>query len=581
MVCREGHENDPVEKMRHSCAHVMADAVQRLYPKAKITIGPVIEEGFYYDFDYPEGFTPEDLKKIEAEMRKIIKENLPFENKRVSKKEAKTFFKKAGENYKLEIIDGIEGDTVGLYTHGKFTDLCKGPHVAKTGEIKAFKLLKVAGAYWRCDEKNAMLQRIYGTAFPSQQALDDYLKKLEEAEKRDHRRLGRELDLFSISQDVGPGLILWHPKAGLLRMIIEDYLKKTLMAGGYDFVVTPHVGRATLWETSGHLGFFKENMYPEMDVEGQKYYLKPMNCPFHIQIFQSELHSYRHLPIRFAEFGTVYRYERSGVLHGTQRVRGFTQDDAHIFCRPDQVEAEIEGCLRMTLDVLSAFGLKEFQAYLSTKPAKAVGSDADWKMATDSLEKAAKKLKLNYEVDKGEGTFYGPKIDIKIKDALGRFWQCTTIQFDFNLPTRFDIHYIDQEGQQKRPYMVHRALLGSFERFLGILIEHYAGAFPTWLSPTQVILLTITASQAIYAQDLLKRLKSEGFRVSWDDRNEKLGLKVREAQLEKIPYMLILGDKEVAENKVSVRSRSKGDLGSISVEDFIKSIKQDIKDFGE
>ena len=579
MVCRAGHENDPVEKMRHSCAHVMADAVQRLFPEAKITIGPVIEEGFYYDFDYPKGFAPEDLVKIEEVMRDIIRENKSFVQKQVSKKEAKDFFKKRGEKYKCEIIDGIPEETVGFYTHGEFTDLCKGPHMAATGDIKVFKLLKVAGAYWRGDEKNPMLQRIYGTAFASEKDLADYLHRLEEAEKRDHRKLGKELGLFSIDHTIGAGLILWHPKGAMLRALIEDYLRKALLEADYQLVTTPHVGRAELWKTSGHLDFYKENMYPAMELEGQQYYLKPMNCPFHIQIFKSDLHSYRALPLRYAEFGTVYRYERSGVLHGTQRVRGFTQDDAHIFCRPDQVEEEIERCLTLTLKVLSAFGLHQYHAFLATRPKDAVGKPEDWDKATLALKRAAEKLKLEYEIDEGGGAFYGPKIDVKIKDALGRSWQCSTIQFDFNLPERFDIHYIDTEGQAARPFMVHRALLGSFERFLGVLIEHYAGAFPTWLAPTQAILLTISDSQASFAQNLQESLKKSGIRTRWDDRNEKLGLKIRQAQLEKIPYMLVIGDKEVAQNKVAVRARKEGDLGAVSVEDFIQKIRNDVENF--
>ena len=573
MVCRAGHENDPVEKMRHSRAHVMADAVQRLYPKAKITIGPVIEDGFFYDFDYPAGFTPEDLKKIEAEMEKIVKENLPFERKEIGKKEALEFFKKLGENYKLEIINGIEGDKVTFYTHGKFTDLCKGPHVAKTGDIKAFKLLKVSGAYWRGDEKNPMLQRIYGTAFASQTDLDAYLKQLEEAEKRDHRKLGQELDLFEINPDIGSGLVLWHPKGATMRQIIEDFLKRELTAAGYSWVNTPHVGRASLWETSGHLEFFKENMYAPMEVEGQTYYLKPMNCPFHIEIYRSRRRSYRELPVRLAEFGTVYRFERSGVLHGLTRVRGFTQDDAHIFCTPDQVETEINNCMELVLKILRAFGLTEFKAFVATKPAKAVGRDADWEKATKALKGAVELHKIPYEIDEGGGAFYGPKIDLRIKDALGRFWQLSTIQFDFNLPERFQIGYQAATGEFERPFMVHRALLGSIERFFGILIEHYAGAFPVWLAPTQAILLTISDEQSEYAQKVLESLRREGFRASLDDRNEKLGLKIREAQLKKIPYMLVIGKKEMQEEKIAVRSRQGGDLGAMGLEKFIERLK--------
>lgn len=569
MVCRPGHEHDPVEKMRHSCAHVMADAVRRLYPSAKITIGPVIEEGFFYDFDYPAGFTPDDLKKIEAEMAKIIKENLSFECKEVSKKEALDFFKKQGENYKLEIINGIEGDTVTFYTHGKFTDLCKGPHVAKTGDIKAFKLLKVSGAYWRGDEKNPMLQRIYGTAFASKKDLDDYLKQLAEAEKRDHRKLGQELELFEINPDIGGGLVLWHPKGATVRQIIENFLRTELTAAGYSWVNTPHVGRASLWETSGHLEFFKENMYAPMEVEGQTYYLKPMNCPFHIEMYHSRRRSYRELPVRLAEFGTVYRFERSGVLHGLTRVRGFTQDDAHIFCTPEQVETEINDCLALVLKVLRAFGLTEFKAYVATQPEKAVGRKEDWEKATKALTGAVELHKIPYEIDEGGGAFYGPKIDLKIKDALGRFWQLSTIQFDFNLPERFQIGYQAADGQFHKPFMVHRALLGSFERFFGILIEHYAGAFPVWLAPVQAVLLTISDGQSEYAQKMGDQLRKAGFRVECDLRNEKLGLKIREAQLKKVPYMLVIGDKEMQENKIAVRGRIEGDLATMNLESFI------------
>ncbi|MBI5300345.1 MAG: threonine--tRNA ligase [Deltaproteobacteria bacterium] len=579
MVCRTGFEKDPVEKMRHSCAHIMADAVQKLFPSAKVTIGPVIEEGFFYDFDYPRGFAPEDLPKIEAKMKEIIASNLPFESKEVSKKEAIQLFKKMGENYKIEIINGIEGDNVTLYTHGNFTDLCKGPHVSKTGDIKAFKLLKVSGAYWRGDEKNPMLQRIYGTAFASQKDLDDYLKKLEEASRRDHRKLGQELDLFEIEPTIGGGLVLWHPKGAMLRLLVEDFLRKELLAAGYEWVFTPHVGRSTLWETSGHLDFFKENMYAPMDVENQLYYIKPMNCPFHIQIYRSRLRSYRELPVRYAEFGTVYRFERSGVLHGLTRVRGFTQDDAHIFCTPEQVEEEIDKCIKLVLKVLRAFGLTEFKAFIATKPPKAVGRDEDWSKATKALKNTVELHKIAYEMDEGGGAFYGPKIDLKIKDALGRFWQCTTIQFDFNLPERFEISYQGSDGEAHRPFMVHRALVGSFERFLGILIEHYAGAFPAWLAPVQVVLLTLSDQVASFAKKVLEQLRSQGFRAEWDNRNEKLGLKIREAQLKKIPYMLVIGDKEVKASKVAVRARKEGDLGAMSVTDFIEKVKQVVNNF--
>lgn len=575
MVCRPGFEKDPLERMRHTCAHVMADAVQKLFPEAKITIGPVIEEGFFYDFDYAEGFTPQDLEKIEARMAEIIRQDLPLQRREIPKKEAFEFFRKRGENYKLEILEGIPDETVSLYSHGDFTDLCKGPHADKTGAVKAFKLLKVSGAYWRGDENNPQLQRIYGTAFESQKELEDYLHRLEEASKRDHRKLGTALELFHIDPEIGGGLILWQPKGATLRRVIEDFLYKELTAGGYRFVNTPHVGRQNLWQTSGHLDFYKENMYAPMDVEGQTYYLKPMNCPFHIAIYRARKHSYRELPIRLAEFGTVYRFERSGVLHGLTRVRGFTQDDAHIFCAPDQVSTEIEQCLGLVLKILRAFGLADFKAYVSTKPEKVSGSDQDWEMATKALKDAVQVHNINYEIDEGGGVFYGPKIDLKIKDALGRFWQLSTIQFDFNLPERFKISYQGSDGNSHRPVMIHRALLGSFERFLGVLIEHYAGAFPVWLSPVQVLVLNLTDTQKDYCAALLHELQEEGIRAEWDDRNEKLGLKIREGQIKKVPYMLVVGNREVAENKISVRSGKEGDLGTMSRPDFLERIRKE------
>lgn len=578
MVCRPGHEGNPLERMRHSCAHVMADAVQKLFPKAKITIGPVIEDGFFYDFEYPPGFSPEDLVRIEKKMAEIVAANHPFQRKEVVKEEARKFFGGLGENYKLEILDGIADEKVSLYQHGSFIDLCKGPHIGRTGQIKAFKLLKVAGAYWRGDERNPMLQRIYGTCFESDADLKMYLNRLEEAVKRDHRKLGQELGLFSIEPEIGGGLVLWHPKGATIRHLIEDFLHQELTVNGYEFVYSPHIGRSKLWETSGHLDFFKENMYAPMDVEGQSYFLKPMNCPFHIAIYRSKLRSYRDLPIRFAEFGTVYRYERSGVLQGLTRVRGLTQDDAHIFCRPDQVEIEIQNCLELLLKILKTFGLTQFRSTLSTKPEKAVGDDLQWEFATLALKKALEDAKLPYEVDAGGGAFYGPKIDIQIQDALGRYWQCSTIQFDFNLPQRFDLKFMDQESQGKRPYMIHRALLGSLERFLGILIEHYCGSFPTWLAPVQSIILNISETQESYCQNLLNRLKKDGIRAEWDARPEKLGLKIRTALMQKIPYMLVVGEKEIEADQVSVRSKKEKDLGPMSVEAFIQKISREVAD---
>lgn len=557
----------------------MADAVQQLFPDAKITIGPVIEEGFYYDFDYPRGFTPDDLKRIEKKMEEIVKKGLAFESSSMTKEEAQKYFQKRGERYKIEIIDGIPDATVTFYKHGDFTDLCKGPHVGNTKEIKAFKLLKVSGAYWRGDEKNPMLQRIYGTCFADKKELKEYLDRLVEAEKRDHRKLGRELELFDIDPMVGGGLVLWHPKGAQLRITVEHFLQEMLAKHHYVFVNTPHVGRSTLWETSGHLEFFKENMYAPMEVEGQTYYLKPMNCPFHISIYRSKKRSYRELPVRMAEFGTVYRFERSGVLHGLTRVRGFTQDDAHIFCTPDQAKEEIRACLKFCFDVLKAFGLTSFQAFVSTRPEKVVGADADWDRATEALKSACEAEKIPYEIDEGGGAFYGPKIDLKFKDAIGRTWQLTTIQFDFNLPERFGLSFQGSDGRDHRPYMIHRALLGSFERFLGILIEHYAGAFPLWLAPVQICVINIGESQEAFARKVAADLQEAGFRAEADTRNEKLGYKIRQAQLQKIPYMLVIGDKELESGKVAVRSRAGGDLGVLSLDDFRVKLKEETKQF--
>ncbi|MDO8643653.1 MAG: threonine--tRNA ligase [bacterium] len=577
MVCRPGHEEDPVERIRHSAAHVMASAVQRLFPETKVTIGPVIEEGFFYDFDSTHPFTPEDLTKIEEEMKKIIKENLPFKKKEVTREEALSFFKQRGENYKVEIIEGLPaGEPITLYEHGDWVDLCKGPHVRWTKEIKAFKLLKTAGAYWRGDETRQQLQRIYGTAFGSKEELEGYLEKLKEAESRDHRRLGAELDLFSTMETEGPGLILWHPKGGRVRKVMEDFWRDEHLKNGYELVYTPHIARRELWQTSGHLDFYQENMYGPMQVENSKYQLKPMNCPFHIQIYKSRQRSYRELPLRWAELGTVYRYERSGVLHGLLRVRGFTQDDAHIFCRADQLEDEVALALEFTTHILGTFGFRDYDIYLSTRPKKSVGSDAGWAHAEKSLQNALERRKMKYTVDAGEGVFYGPKIDLKIKDVLGRAWQCSTIQIDFNLPDRFKLDYVSDKGGREQPFMVHRALLGSLERFFGVLVEHYAGAFPTWLAPVQCSLLTITDEQIPYAQEALKKMKAVQIRAEADLRGEKLGAKVREAELQKIPYMLVVGKKEAANGEVSVRSKKEGDLGVMTLEAFIEKIKKEI-----
>ena len=566
-----------LETLRHSCAHVMADAVCRLFEGVKLAIGPSIENGFYYDFDYDKTFTPEDLAKIEAKMAEIIKGKLPFERSEMTKKEAKKFFSGRGEKYKLEIIDELEGDIVTIYRHGDFVDLCKGPHVKNTGEIKAFKLLKVAGAYWRGDAKNQMLQRIYGTAFADKKALDDYLKLMEEAEKRDHRNLGTQLDLFSTMEEYGAGLILWHPKGARVRDAIETFWKQEHYKNGYELLYTPHIGRSTLWQTSGHLDFYQESMYQPMDIDGNDYYIKPMNCPFHIQIYMKNARSYRDLPLRWAELGTVYRYEKSGVLHGLLRVRGFTQDDAHIICTPDQVESEIKEVLRFSLYMWKSFGFTDVMAFLATRPEKAVGEPKRWDQAIAALKSALEQENLPYETDEGGGAFYGPKIDLKIKDALGRQWQMTTIQFDFNLPERFDMNFIGVDGQKHRPYMIHRALLGSLERFFGVLTEHYAGAFPLWLAPVQMTTLTISDAQIPYANGVVEKLKAAGLRVTLDGRGEKLGLKIREAQLQKVPYMLVIGAKEAEAGKVAVRSHSKGDLGAMELEKFIEVAEEEIR----
>ena len=574
----KGDENlIQLETLRHSTAHVMADAVKHLFPEVKITIGPAIEEGFYYDFDYKRPFSPEDLEKIEKEMHRIVKAKCPFVRQEVSRDEARQLFK--DEPYKLELIRDLpEGEVITIYRSGDFVDLCRGPHVEHTGKIGAFKLLSVAGAYWRGDERNPMLQRIYGTAFATQSELDDYLKRLEEAGRRDHRTLGRELDLFSTMEEYGGGLILWHPKGGRIRDAIESFWKDQHYRNGYDILYTPHIGRSTLWETSGHLDFYRDSMYSPMDIDGNEYFIKPMNCPFHIMIYKTQIRSYRDLPLRWAELGTVYRYEKSGVLHGLMRVRGFTQDDAHIMCTPDQIDNEIREVLRFSLFMWKSFGFTDIKAYLATRPEKAVGEPERWDQAIAALKNAIAQEKLDYELDEGGGAFYGPKIDLKVKDALGREWQMTTIQFDFNLPERFDMHFIGADGQKHRPYMVHRALLGSLERFFGVLIEHYAGDFPVWLAPTQAILLTITGDQLSYANTVRERIKQQGIRVELDDRNEKLGLKIREAELQKVPYMLVIGAKEAAANEVAVRSRKKGDLGKMSVEKFNEMILKEIEE---
>ena len=563
---------------RHSTAHVMAHAVKLLFPDVKIAIGPAIEDGFYYDFDRSEPFTPEDLQKIESKMKEIIKKNASFVRRIVRKTDALTLFTQRGEIYKVELINSIPDETVSLYEEDGFIDLCRGPHLPRTGRIKAFKLLHVAGAYWRGDEKNKMLQRIYGTAWSSRQELDAYLKRLAEIEKRDHRRLGKELDLFSIQDEVGPGLILWHPKGARLRHIVESFWRDEHYKNGYELINSPHIGRGNLWQTSGHLDFYSENMYAPMMIDEQAYYVKPMNCPFHIMMFKNRGWSYRDFPVRWAELGTVYRYERSGVLHGLLRVRGFTQDDAHIFCRPDQMPDEIDRVLEFSLFMLRSFGFQDFKVYLATRPVgKSVGDDSMWEAATVALRDAVKRTGISFEIDEGGGAFYGPKIDIKIKDALGRQWQCSTIQFDFNLPDRFDMTYTGSDGKKHRPYMIHRALLGSIERFMGVLIEHFAGAFPVWLSPVQLSILTITERHETFACDVLRQMQKCDIRAELDVDNEKIGFKIRRATLAKIPYLVIIGDREVEEQKITVRKRDGENIGPYAIDEFIGFLKDIIK----
>ena len=573
----DAHGSSAVEqlrhRMRHSAAHVMADAVLRLFPEAKMGIGPPTQDGFYYDFEVSRPFTPEDLESIQEIMINTISETLPFTREEITREEALSLF--SDQPYKLEIIDAISDDeALSIYRHGNFIDLCQGPHIENTQDITAMKLLNVAGAYWRGDETRPMLQRIYGTAFESQDHLSDHLNRLEEAEKRDHRILGRQLDLFTIHEEIGPGLIVWHPKGGVIRTKLEDYWRNIHYQHGYKIVYSPHIGRSQLWETSGHLDFYQEGMYAPVEVDEQQYYLKPMNCPFHIMIYKSDLHSYRELPLRIAELGTVYRYERSGVLHGLMRVRGFTQDDAHIFCLPEQVESEVGNVLGLTFELLEAFGFKEYSISLSTRPAKYVGDLDMWDHATESLSNALVSRGLEYDIDDGGGAFYGPKIDIKITDALGRAWQCTTVQFDFNLPERFDLTFQNAEGGRSRPYMVHRAILGSLERFIGVLIEHYAGAFPLWLSPVQAVIIPIADRHIEYAEQIQNKLVNQGYRVDVDSRSERMNLKIRNAQLQKIPYMLIVGDKELEQETASVRLRSGTDMGAMPLSDLISHMDQ-------
>lgn len=585
------HESD-LDRLRHSVSHVMAQAVMEMFPgEAKIAIGPPIADGFYYDFDLPRPLTPEDLEVIERRMREIVAGDFSFERREISSEAAHELFN--DQPYKLELIEGLEegldeyGEpsdekpVISIYTHHTFTDLCRGPHVERTGQInpEALKLLNVAGAYWRGDEKRPMLQRIYGTAWFTPDDLEQYLWRLEEAQRRDHRRLGRELDLFSVSEAVGPGLIMWHPKGGMVRKLAEDFCHQRHFEGGYEFVYSPHIGKSQLWETSGHLDWYQDGMFAPLEIEGQQYYLKPMNCPFHVQIYKSRTRSYRDLPMRLAEWGTVYRYERSGVLHGLLRVRGFTQDDAHLFCRPDQMPEEIDQTLQFSLSLLRAFGFEEFQAYLSTRnPEKAAGTPQQWEAPTEALREALERAELPYQVDEGEAVFYGPKIDIKLRDALNREWQLTTIQFDFILPDRFDLTFVGDDGLEHRPYMIHRALLGSMERFMGALIEHHAGAFPVWLSPVQAVLIPIADRHLEYANSVAERLAEADLRVEVDARSERMNAKIRDAQLQKVPYMLVVGDREMEGGGVALRLRSGEDLGVVSIEAFMERAHQDILD---
>lgn len=566
-----------LEILRHSTAHIMAHAVKDLFPEVKVTIGPAIEDGFYYDFDKDEPFTEEDLQKIEKRMQEIIRAKNPFTRKEISKQEAIELFESLGESYKVEILSEIEDEKVSIYEEGGFIDLCRGPHVPHTGVVKAFKLLSVAGAYWRGDEKNKMLQRIYGTAFPTKEQLESYLKFLEEVKKRDHRRLGKQLRLFEISEEIGPGLIIWLPNGALIRKIIEDFWKDEHIKAGYQLLYTPHIAKLELWQKSGHLDFYRENMYSPMEIDEVAYQLKPMNCPFHIQVYKSELRSYRDLPLRFAELGTVYRYERSGVLHGLLRVRGFTQDDAHIFCTEEQLEEEIQKVLDFTVFILSTFGFDNYEIYISTRPEKYVGSLENWEKATGALEQALKKQNLPYQIDPGEGVFYGPKIDIKIKDVLNRAWQCSTIQVDFNIPERFDITYRGKDGKEHRPIMIHRALMGSLERFMGVLIEHYAGAFPLWLAPVQVEVMSISEKHTDYAKQIYDKLVQKGFRVKLNIESEKIGYKIRQATLNKIPYMVIVGEKEMESGRLTVRLQEGKNLELISIDEFLQQLFERIQ----
>ena len=571
---QESELDDRRYRIRHSAAHLLADAVLELFPGAKYAIGPPVEDGFYYDFDVPQPFTPGDLEQLEAVMRERVARDLPFEMAEVTRAGAQTLF--AEQPYKQDIIGRLpEGEPITTCRHGGFLDLCRGRHVESTGRVAAFKLLTTAGAYWRGDERNPMLQRVYGSAWESEEALEEHLRQLREAAQRDHRRLGRELDLFSTSETVGPGLVLWHPKGARVRSLMEQVWREEHDRRGYEPVYSPHVGKGALWATSGHLDFYRESMYDAMDVEGQEYFAKPMNCPFHIQIYQSAKRSYRELPVRYTELGAVYRYERSGVLHGLLRVRGFTQDDAHIFCTPEQVEDEVVGVLDFAFHLLGVFGFDDYDVFLSTRPEKAVGDEGDWELATEALRRALERQEVEYLVDEGGGAFYGPKLDIKVRDAIGRSWQCTTIQFDFNLPQRFGLTYVGADGAEHRPYMVHRALFGSLERFFGILIEHYAGAFPTWLAPVQAVVIPIADRHLDYARCVRDCLVTRGIRADLDDSNERMNAKLRDAENMKTPYMIIIGDKEEDEGLLTIRSRAGEDLTALEIDKVVEIVCSD------
>jgi threonyl-tRNA synthetase len=565
--------------LRHSMAHVMAQAVQECFAGVQVSIGPSIDDGFYYDFEYADGFTPQDLDRIESRMREIAAGNHPFERREVSREEAVALFKSKGENYKVELLNDLPVDVkrVSIYDQNGYIDLCRGPHCSSTRMVKAFKLLSVAGAYWRGDERNKMLQRIYGTGFATQDALDEHLRLLEEAKKRDHRRLGRELDLFQLSDEAGAGLVIFHPKGAMLRRIIEEWEKKEHLKRGYDLVIGPQILKVDLWKRSGHFDHYRENMY-FTEVDEQTYGIKPMNCLSHMLIYKSKLRSYRDLPLRYFELGTVHRHEKAGVLHGLMRVRQFTQDDAHILCTPEQLNAEIRAIADFVGYAMGIFGF-EYEVELSTRPENSIGSDADWDLATTALEGALRDNGMSYEVNAGDGAFYGPKIDFKIKDALKRKWQCATIQCDFTLPERFDLSYIGEDGEKHRPVMLHRVILGAIERFMGVLIEHHAGAFPLWLSPVQAILVTVTEKHIPFGEEVRKRLLAADVRVEGDFRNEKLGYKIREAQMQKIPFMLVIGDREVASSQVSPRQRDGQNLGSIGVDEFIDVVRKQCAEF--